>query len=127
LQTVDTSGASQETSAITINLPSSVPVPVQDMHGNTLNVSATDTHTTVLPTDYMNILDIVLDNSKGNLQAGALGANSTLVLAEVDNTNGGMVAVSQTDGTAITLTPEQVTALNLKNNIKQVIKIMMML
>lgn len=111
MQTVDTSGASQETSAITINLPSSVPVPVQDMHGNTLNVSATDTHTTVLPTDYMNILDIVLDNSKGNLQAGALGANSTLVLAEVDNTNGGMVAVSQTDGTAITLTPEQVTAL----------------
>ena len=81
---------------------------MQDIHGDAINVSGGDT-SNILPTNYMNILDIVLDNSKGNIQT--LGSNPTIVLAEVDNSNGGVVGVSQADGTTITLTPEQVTAL----------------
>ncbi|XP_057292978.1 uncharacterized protein LOC130621667 isoform X2 [Hydractinia symbiolongicarpus] len=92
--------------AITINLP------VNSLQTDALHVTMPDSSTTVLPNDYMNILDIVLDNSKLDLQNSNIGGNQAIVLAEVDGTSGQMVAVTQGGtGNTIALTPEQVNAL----------------
>ena len=72
------------------------------------NAQGTVNETAVLSADYMNILDVVLD--KSNLQEVAnLSSAPTIVLADMNNTSAGMVAVS--DGTTISLTPEQIKAL----------------
>ena len=107
---VDSSTSQVKTITIeTINIPTAV--PVQNLQGNTINVAIPDSSSSVLPTDYMNILDIVLDNSKLNLQGG-LAENQAIVLAEVDGASGDMVAVSQSsDGNTIALTADQVSAL----------------
>ena len=56
----------------------------------------------------MNILDAVLD--KSNMQEVAnLSSAPTIVLADMNDTGAGMVAVS--DGTTIALTAEQIKAL----------------
>ena len=107
VQDQPTSHAAAQT--ITINLPTSV--PVQDIHGNTLNVSVGDTNASgVLPPDYMNILDIVLDSSKVDLQGSTASIDTSqgIVLTEV-NSNATLVA--EANGNAIQLTQEQVDAL----------------
>lgn len=94
--------------AVTINLPKSTMQTLQ-LNGG---LSMQDTPVTVLQGDYINILDAVLKNSNLTIQGENIDANQPLVLAEVDHESGEMVAVKGPDGNHITLTTEQMNAIN---------------
>lgn len=100
--------ASSEAETITINLPTST---IQNLQLNGA-LALPNSPVAVLQTDYMNILDIVLNNSKLSLQGSGLDGNQAIVLAEVDRNGGEMIAVKGIDGQSISLTPEQLNALN---------------
>ena len=107
-------GQNQDPNTITIDIPTSSQVhniqvhnvdTLHNAHHTSVNVTEASS---VLSTDYMNILDVVLD--KESLQETQnMSSAPTIVLADMNTVSDGMVAVS--DGTTISLTPEQIKAL----------------